>query len=391
MLAGLIFTTEDADDRPGVLAATLPFGGLTLVEFQARLLIGAGASQIVLVVARMTPELLGAINRIGRRGVAVDAVRTAAEVVEKLHPLARLLIVADGLVTNGEAVALLAGEGGDALLVVDDDAAPSGVERVGAHSVWAGLARLDPRHVAEVAALPRDYDFQSTLLRVAAQGGAQQIRLAGQGGAHGIVRDSRTLATRGRAILSALVAPPVRWADRWVLAPVARLALPPLVARAVPTAAVGGMAILLAAGAVGASYAGWSTTGVLLAIAATAAFSTGAILAWVRDEDALVRFQRGGILATIAATVLLLGEAARVASGAATGIAVALAGIVAAGLAERAAGATARRRWWASPAAYPLVLLPLVASGHPLAALAATAGYAALTLGAAIEGFREKP
>ena len=80
MLAGLIFATEDADDRPGVLAATLPFGGLTLVEFQARLLIAAGASQIILVVARMTPELLGAINRIGRRGAAVDAVRTAAEV-----------------------------------------------------------------------------------------------------------------------------------------------------------------------------------------------------------------------------------------------------------------------------------------------------------------------
>ncbi|RRB47282.1 hypothetical protein, partial [Escherichia coli] len=67
MLAGLIFATEDADDRAGVLAATLPFGGLTLIEFQARLLVAAGATHIILVVARMTPELLGAISRIGRR------------------------------------------------------------------------------------------------------------------------------------------------------------------------------------------------------------------------------------------------------------------------------------------------------------------------------------
>src|SRR6195952_1133134 len=147
MLAGLIFATEDAEDRPGMLAATLPFGGLTLVEFQARLLIAAGASQIILVVARMTPELLGAINRIGRRGATVDAVRTAAEVAEKLHPLARLLVVADGLVTSSEIVESLAGEGGDALLVIDDREVPEGFERVGALTAWAGLARLDARHI----------------------------------------------------------------------------------------------------------------------------------------------------------------------------------------------------------------------------------------------------
>ncbi|MGK3796903.1 hypothetical protein, partial [Enterococcus faecium] len=88
MLAGLLIAMHDADDRPAMLTATLPFGGMTLIEYQARLLVGAGASQLVIVVARLTPELLGAINRIGRRGVAVDTVRTAAEAAERLHPLA---------------------------------------------------------------------------------------------------------------------------------------------------------------------------------------------------------------------------------------------------------------------------------------------------------------
>ena len=32
MLAGLIFATEDAEDRPETLAATLPFCGSTLIE-----------------------------------------------------------------------------------------------------------------------------------------------------------------------------------------------------------------------------------------------------------------------------------------------------------------------------------------------------------------------
>ena len=93
MLAGLIFATDDADDRPDALAATLPFGGMTLIEYQARLLIAAGASQIIILVSRLTPELLGAVARIGKRGVTVDAVRHASEAAEKLHPLARVLML----------------------------------------------------------------------------------------------------------------------------------------------------------------------------------------------------------------------------------------------------------------------------------------------------------
>ena len=69
MLAGLLFATADASDRHDTLAATLPISGVTLIEFQARLLIAAGASQIVVVVSRLTPELLGAVNRMSRRGV----------------------------------------------------------------------------------------------------------------------------------------------------------------------------------------------------------------------------------------------------------------------------------------------------------------------------------
>ena len=97
MLAGLLFATADASDRHDTLAATLPVGGVTLIEFQARLLIAAGASQIIVVVSRLTPELLGAINRMGRRGIAVDAVRGPAEVLAKLHPLARVMWLASAV------------------------------------------------------------------------------------------------------------------------------------------------------------------------------------------------------------------------------------------------------------------------------------------------------
>jgi len=387
MLAGLIFATEDADDRPGTLAATLPFGGLTLIEFQARLLVASGVSQVVLVIARLTPELLGAINRIGRRGVSVDAVRTAAEAMEKLHPLSRVLVVADGVMTTGEVVSSIASANGDALLVTEDEAGGSRFERVGALTAWAGLALLDPKRIAEVAAMPKDYDFQSTLLRVAAQTGAVQIRLqpGAAGGAHGIERDSRRLAERGRAILSALAPVPTPWADRFVLAPVARFVLPHLVDRGIPSIAATALGMVSALGGFAALYFGWSVTGLVLAIFALTALAVGGTASALRDEKIELRVQQAAMLTVPALSGLLLGRetsAGLVAAGGA---------ILAAGLVERAGNIRIRRRWWASPAAYPMLMLPIVALGEPLAALVAAGSYAFATLGAAIEALREKP
>ena len=166
MLAGLLFAIHDADDRPDRLAATLPFSGVTLIEYQARLLIAAGVSQIIIVVARMTPELLGAINRIGRRGVSVDTVRSAMEAGEKLHPLAPVLMLGDGLVTTDAIVKAMAVEDGDCLLVVPESDAGPGFERVGGQMAWAGVARLSSSRIAEVAGLPQDYDLRSEERRV---------------------------------------------------------------------------------------------------------------------------------------------------------------------------------------------------------------------------------
>jgi hypothetical protein len=387
MLAGLIFATEDADDRPGTLAATLPFGGLTLIEFQARLLVAAGASQIILVIERLTPELLGAINRIGRRGVSVDAIRTAGEAAEKLHPLSRVMAVADGLMTTNDMMTPMLGVPGDVLLVTDDREGASRYERVGVRTAWAGLALLDPKRIAEVAAMPKDYDFQSTLLRVAAQSGAEQVRLpAGAAAeAHGIERDSRRLAEKGKAILSALVPRPRPWADHFILAPLARAALPRLIAKGVPSVAVGGSAAVLALGGFAALWFGWPASGLLLAILAMIGLSIGETVANLRDEAIGVRLQRIALLATPALSALLLGR------DSAAGWVAAIAGILAGTLVERAGTAATRRRWWASPLAYPILMLPIMVWAPPLAALAFAGIYATLTLSGAIETFREKP
>lgn len=386
MLAGMIFATEDADDRPGTLAGTLPFGGLTLVEFQARLLAAAGATQIILVVARMTPELLGVIGRIGRRGGSVDAVRSAQEAVAKLHPLARVLIVADGVVTSGDIIQSLATATHDTLVICDPN--DERYERVSANAAWAGIALLECRRVAEVAALPRDYDFQSTLLRVAAQAGADQVRLDPHDAPrHSIERSAVALTRSGTSTVAALVAKPVRWAERFLLAPLVRLALPPLMARLVSSLAPMALAIVLAGVALGTIWLRHPIIGLLTGFVAIVSVSLSAALAWVREEGRIAVVAghiRSGIVALI---VLAVGVRADPVAG--TSLAGAL--IVAGALLERAAMPALLRRWWASPTAYPVILLPLVVVGWPLAGLALAALYAAGTLAAAIEAFRQKP
>lgn len=392
MLAGLIFATTEATDRREALAATLPFGGATLIEFQARLLIEAGASQVLVAVARVTPELLGAAARIRRRGPSVDIVRSAAEAAAKAHPLARIVVIADGLVTTGTLLAPACAEGGDLLLVSTDTADCEGLERLDASSCWAGIAGLGSQRLADAAALPRDYDFQSSLLRIAVQAGATRLLLPSGAGraAHGVERDSRSLATRGKAVFAAIAASRPAWVDRWLFAPLARFALPPLVARG------GSPGLLLAGGGaaglggLGLIHYGWVASGLGVVAAALAAGTIGSMLGWLRGEDALVVWSERLVAALSALALLVAGYGADAVSGTATGSVLAVATVAAAGLAERLRGLVPARRWWGSPAAYPLLLIAFAAPGRTLLGLAAMACYAAATLAGAVEATRKK-
>lgn len=389
MFAGLIFATEEAEGSPQ-LAATLPFGGLTLVEFQARLLAAAGASQLVLVVGRMTPELLGATNRIGRRGTAVDMARTAREALEKLHPLARVLVVADGVVTSGETLRAVLAEPGEALLVTDD--AGVGSERIGAFAVWAGVALVDRARLEEVAAMPADYDLRSSLLRAAAQSGAAQLRLSEEGAAgHRVERNPVALATMGDALVAASIPAPVRWADRVILRQATRLVLPMLIQRETPTPLIATVAGLLCVMALVLAAIGWSFTAMLVLLPGTMALAIGHALGWLRDDVTVASGCRAAIALVMALAVLLVARSTSDAAGSGTALVVALGGIAAAALVERIARPTLNRWWWGSPVSYVLLLLPFLLIGQPLLGLVAGALYALATLVAAVEGLLAKP
>lgn len=389
MLAGLLFATADASDRHDMLAATLPVGGVTLIEFQARLLIAAGASQIIVVVSRLTPELLGAINRLGRRGVAVDAVRGPAEVLAKLHPLARVMWLADGLMTTSVMIEAMRDRDHDTLLVAQTG---DELERIGPSAVWAGIATIDPQRIADVVKLPADYDFASSLLRVIAQRGAEQLPLpetAVREG-HGVQRDSRALAAKGRAALVAALGTRTNWVDRFLVAPLAKLALPPLVARGVPPVGLAGLGGLFGLGGLAAIAIGWPASGMAAVVLALAFLALADVLAWLRDERALGRILRWSTPAVVALATLLLGQRVGFLAASATPPLLALTAVLAGALAERAASVVTRPWWWAVPSAYPLILLPAALVGYPVWGLAAAASYAGVTLGFGVEALRAR-
>lgn len=391
MLAGLIFATEEAEDQPDMLAATLPFGGMTLLEYQVRLLIGAGAGHIMVAVARVTPALLAAIARAGRKGVPIDLVRSAAEAAEHVHPVARVLVVADGLVTTDTIMARMAADGPEALLVTNDAHCPAALERLDAEHCWAGLARVPAERLVELARWPSDYDFQSTLLRIVAQSDPVAIVLSAGAirSGHAVERQASALASRGNVVLAALTERRVTWVDRFVFTRIARVLLPRLVERGVPTWLIGGGGLLVSAGALGLMGFGMTGPGLLVSLVAVALFAVGAAMRALAGEEKRARGHEHAIGLLSALAMLVTGWWAGHSPDAPIGVALALALVAVAAIAERVP--TPHHRWWASPAGNLLLLTPFALAGFTTVGLGALLGYALASLASAVEALREQP
>ncbi|MBB4839314.1 hypothetical protein HNP52_002383 [Sphingomonas kyeonggiensis] len=390
MLAGLIFAVEEAEGRPGTLMATLPFGGMTLLEYQARLLFGAGTEQVLVAVGKMTPALLAAVNRAAKRHPRIEIVRSAEEAAEKIAPGAQVLVMADGLVTTDPVMDRMAKAGGEALLVTDDPTSPAAIERLDMRDSWAGIARISLEQLTQIAQMPEDYDFQSALLRVAAQSGAEHVGLTAGWlkGGHAVERSVEGLAARNTGVLAALTERRTDWADRWVFTRAARIVLPELVGRNVP-----GWAVSVGGGVVSAislvcTAMGWVGAGSVVALLGTATLATGAAMAVLRGEEKRAGLLEWAIFALFALIVLLGGWVEFAATGSTTPPVLAVVAAAAQWLVERVPSRP--KRWWSSPSAHLLVFSPFALSGFATIGLAAVAIYSFATLAAAVEGTREK-
>lgn len=281
-LAALIAAYHESAE-PGVPRATLALAGRTVVERQARLAAAAGAAPIIVLVERATTELAAALDRLRRDRVPVQMVRSAEEAAEAVDPNDRLLLIGDGAVADRSQMSRLAAEGGHAVLTVPDNGFSEQYERIDGKSRWAGLAATDGALLRETAAMLRDWDMQSTLLRRAIQAGARHLAADGP---VAILDNQGDAAGLEQRILASAWEIGGGWASR-LLAPAERSLTTVLMAGAVGPSLLGTTAAALTGIGAAAFAYGWLWTGLILLLLATPLDGIALRLAKLRmQEDA---------------------------------------------------------------------------------------------------------
>ena len=380
-LAALIAAYHEADEPQGVLRATLPLAGRTVVERQARLAAACGADPIIILVERIPPALLAAIDRVRAEGISVAVARSAAEAAEAVAPGDRLLLMADGLVADESHIARLTGAAGSALLTLPDQGEDDRYERIDAESLWAGLALVDGSMLGRTAEMLGEWDLQSTLLRQAVQSGARQLALRGEAADDRltIAESAGDLAEAEAVIVAGASAPSGSWISRYLLGPVEHS----LTRALMPSAVTPGwlyIAAVTALGLGGLLFAkGWLAAGLAILLLSTPLEGSAERLSKLRMEGrvppdwwsytlplvaALTLASLGwhltgtrgwGCMAVVAATILFM-------------VALHL---------ESTGRKIAGDIWLAEPKAMIWILLPFAVGGAWTSALIALAAYAA--------------
>lgn len=380
-LAALIAAYHEAEE-PGVgLRATLPLAGRTLLERQVRLAAAAGAEPVVVAVERVPPELLAVIDRLRGEGVKLVVARSASEAADAVHPGDRLLLVADGLVAGESHIERLLGLEGHSILTVPDVRVDDRYERIDAYSRWAGLAVVDGELLKRTAAMLRDWDLQSTLLRRAVQSGARQIAVRGEAADDQLVVAERSgdLIELQARIFEGASAHRRDWVSRFLLGPVEQAATRALMPTSITTTALSLAAALLTSLAVLAFGWGWLGLGMFLLLAATPIDGICERLAALRLQDGEGPSWWSYVLPMLSATALLTlayslgatrGWGCVVLAAAAIAFAVAV-------RTEAGGREMTGRIWLAERKGMAWLLLPFAAAGFWVAGLGILAGYAA--------------
>ena len=267
--------------EPGLLRATLPLAGRTVIERQARLAAAAGAAPIIVLAERMPPALGAALDRLRRERIPIQVARTAEEAAQALDANDRLLVIADGAVAQADQLDELARGEGRQVMTVPDGAFGELYERIDAGARWGGFAALDGALLRETVSMLGEWDLQSTLLRRALQAGANHVAAEGP---VAILDGPADLAGLERQILATAGETRGGWAS-WLLAPVERAATFALMGGPLGPDAVGGTAALLTGLGAAAMALGWRWTGLVLLLLATPLEGIGARLARLRMQD----------------------------------------------------------------------------------------------------------
>jgi len=295
-LIALVGASEILPD--GGLRALVAIAGETLLERQAARLADVGVTHMAVAVGAVPGELLAACDRIRRRGMTVTPVRAAGDLMPLVQADDHILLVADGLRAGGTHYAAIAKPGSPAILVTGDTMLTQGFERIDATRRWGGLANITQPMVADLAAMPGEWDMMLTLLRIAVQAGARRLYCEPalfEQGEIAIVTDRKAAALIEQSSLQRVEYGGMGLGRSAIMMPLVRLAGPllvrsPATARYLPyiTALLWVIVALLAA-------SGLAAAGALVAVFGGLGLAAMRFLAAFRAESAAQDRWRGAI------------------------------------------------------------------------------------------------
>jgi len=361
-------------------SASLPLVlGRPAIEVQVRRAIVAGARHVVVLVERMPPSLIAALDRIRREGSTIDIARSVNDAIEFVHPEDRVVLVPPDVLLSPTIMARLVARTAPVLLCVGAGAAWPEFEIVDAATRWTGYAMLDGTTIRATPAADVDWDMASTLLRQLVQARAAPMLLDENEAAAALnpVRRVENAGTVGAQLVAARRAERGGAGRRWLFSPIA-----PIAARVAGESGIehrwlawGGLA-LTGAAIVGALY-GWFAIPLIAILFALFAVATADALVTAvdggRGKDGAAQIVEAG-----AAIVVLIGGIVTWTSTGQWGCLVLAAQIVASQAMVKLS--TETHAWSADPVAIVALLALGAAVGLPVVFLIIAAIYAAGTL-----------
>ncbi len=159
----LLCLPSDAELQ-GILLANVHFGK-SLLFHQVMHFSDIGAKRFLLAVGAVPGSLLTLADELRDRGIALDIVRSPAEIISACDGAPDILVVRSEVWSDQDVVNSAIASGGNVVLTVEENPENSRFERIDLNSRWAGIAQVDVNVLKSITDLPDDWDLASTLLR----------------------------------------------------------------------------------------------------------------------------------------------------------------------------------------------------------------------------------
>lgn len=264
MRTALLSTLELTDQ--GAPRAFEMLGGKPLIAWQIDTMRSLNCDRIICIAHPGDEKIKEVRSLVEGSDMEFQAVAGPLPLVGLVSADQDLIIMADGLIVDPEALPDEFGSGRSVLTLPDNKGIAAGFERIDSEHAWAGLLLARGSITAHLAEMPPDSDTVSLLLRLALQSGARLSSIdpaALDSGEWMLVRDSEALEGREQALLNRGVeetswtAPTVALSRR-----VARALAPAGFARGPLIASVFG--VTFGAAALGLSYLEYQALGLAL-------------------------------------------------------------------------------------------------------------------------------